>query len=179
MEFMHLVYHLDSKYVLQCLSPVRLVELLGCVDNVVTVVFRCKLECFQVIGLNQLFEILADYLFVHQELILGNVRNFEKHGRNHIDAVKKLKIDVHVIGDLTFHLLLLKFDGLIWNSADTLGQDLSQACCLNNIDEDFVAFFDESETESSEADLSDSSVVQNLAANVLQMNALTDMSLQQ
>lgn len=72
-----------------------------------------------------------------------------------------------MIRDLTFHLLFLEFDGLIWNSADTLGQNLSEASCLNNIYKHFMAFFDEAETESCKTNLSDSSVVQNLAANVL------------
>jgi hypothetical protein len=84
-----------------------------------------------------------------------------------------------VIRNLTFHLLLLEFDGLIRNSANTLGQDLSQTSCLNNIYKDFVAFLDESEAESSETNLSDSPVVQDLAANILEVNALPDMRLQQ
>jgi hypothetical protein len=49
-----------------------------------------------------------------------------------------------VIGDLTFHLLFLEFDGLVWNSADTLGKNLSETSSLNNINENFMAFFDES-----------------------------------
>lgn len=66
---------------------------------------------------------------------------------------------MHVIRDLTFHLLFLKFDGLVWNSADTLGKNLSEASSLNNIYENFMAFFDKSETESSKTYLSDSPIV--------------------
>ena len=84
-----------------------------------------------------------------------------------------------MIRNLTLHLFFLEFDGLIRNSANTLGQDFSQTSCLNNIYENFVAFFDESEAESSETNLSDSPVVQDLAANILEVNALPDMSLQQ
>ena len=66
---------------------------------------------------------------------------------------------MHVIRDLTFHLLFLEFDGLVWNSADTLGKNLSEASSLNNIYENFMAFFDKSETESSKTYLSDSPIV--------------------
>ena len=179
MELVHLVDHFNRKYVLECLFPVGLVELLGCVYNIVTIVFGSKLECLQVIGLNQLLEILADHLFVNQELILGNVRDFEKHSGDHIDAIKKLEVDMHVIGYLALHFFFLEFDGLVWNSTDTLCKDLSKTGCLYNIHKHFVAFFNESKAECSKSDLSNSSVVEDLAANVLKVNALADVSLEQ
>lgn len=52
MELMHLINHLDSKYVVKCLLPVRLVKLLGSINNIITVVLWSKLECFLVIGFN-------------------------------------------------------------------------------------------------------------------------------
>jgi len=86
---------------------------------------------------------------------------------------------VHVVGDLAFHLLLLELDGLVRNSADALRQDLSKSGGLHNIDEYLMALFNESQAESSEANLSDSSVVENLTSDVLQVNALTDVGLEE
>lgn len=64
---------------LKSLLPVGLVKLLGCVDNLVSVVLGGELECLSIVLLNEGLEVLANDLLVYKVLVLGNVGNFEQH----------------------------------------------------------------------------------------------------
>ena len=64
---------------LKSLLPVGFVKLLGCVDNLVSVVLGGELECLSIVLLNEGLEVLANDLLVYKVLVLGNVGNFEQH----------------------------------------------------------------------------------------------------
>ncbi len=147
--------------------PVGFVQLLRCVDDVVSVVLRGKLEGLCVIDFNKLLEAFADHSLVYCELILSNVGDLKEHGCDHVDALEELKVYVHVIRDLSSLLLLLKFNRFIRLSADSLSENLPETRCRLYLREYLVALFDQPESECSHADLSDSAVVQDLIPDVL------------
>jgi hypothetical protein len=148
--------------VIKGLFPVRFVQLFGCVDNVVTIVFGGQLESLSIILLNEFLKALADYSLINQELILSDVRNFKEHSCNHVDTFKKLKIDVHVIGHLAFDLFLLELNRLVRLSADALGKDFSKTRSTLNVYQYVMAILNHAQSECSNTNLCHSSVVKNL-----------------
>jgi hypothetical protein len=80
---------------------------------------------------------------------------------------------------LTLKLFLLQLNRLISLSTYPLGKDFFKPLGLNNVYQDVMALLDEAEAESSETNLGNSAVVEDLATNVLQMDAVSNMSLQQ
>ena len=75
LELVHLREQSDCEDVLEGLLPVALVELFGCVDNVVSVVLGGELEGLRVVLLDQLLEGARDDTLVYQVLILSDVRD--------------------------------------------------------------------------------------------------------
>ena len=65
---------------------------------------------------------------------------------------------------LFFDLLLSCF---LVMSVDTLGQKLSEARALEDLNKDFVRLFDHAQTEAGHTDLCNGSVVEDLVVNVL------------
>jgi hypothetical protein len=162
---------------LKGLFPVGFVQLLGGVDDVVTVVFRGKLESFGVILLNQLLEVLAYDLLVNEELVLSNVGNLKEHSCKHIYALEKLEVNVHVEWNLTLNLFLFKLNRLIWLSADALSKDLSKSRSTLNVNKDIMAFLNHAKAESCDADLGHSAIVKDLGTDILKVNAFANVSL--
>jgi hypothetical protein len=162
---------------LKGLFPVRFVQLLGGVDDVVTVVFRGQLESFGVILLNQLLEVLAYDLLVYKELVLSNVGNLKEHSCEHIYALEKLEVNVHVEWNLTLNLFLFKLNRLVWLSADALSKDLSKSRSTLYVNKDIMAVLNHAKAESCNADLGHSAIVENLGPNILKVNAFTYVSL--
>jgi hypothetical protein len=162
---------------LKGLFPVRFVQLLGGVDDVVTVVFRGQLESFRVILLNQLLEVLAYDLLVYKELVLSNVGNLKEHSCEHIYALEKLEVNVHVEWNLTLNLFLFKLNRLVWLSADALSKDLSKSRSTLYVNKDIMAVLNHAKAESCNADLGHSAIVENLGPNILKVNAFTYVSL--
>ena len=162
---------------LEGLFPVGFVQLLGGVDDVVTVVFWGQLESLGVILLNKLLEVLAYDLLVNKELVLSNVGDLKEHSCDHIDALEKLEVNVHVEWNLTLNLFLFKLNRLVWLSADALSKDLSQSGSTLNVHKDIMTVLNQAKAESCDADLGHSAIVQNLRADILKMDAFTHVSL--
>jgi len=80
---------------------------------------------------------------------------------------------------LALKLFLLQLNRLISLSTYPLGKDFFKSLGLNNLYQDVMALLDEAEAESSETNLGNGTVVEDLATNVLQMDAVSNMSLQQ
>ena len=80
---------------------------------------------------------------------------------------------------LALKLLLLQLNRLISLSTYPLSKDFFKSLGLNNVYQDVMALLDEAEAESSETNLGNGTVVEDLATNVLQMDAVSNMSLQQ
>lgn len=72
---------------LHCLLPIGFIQLLSSKDYVIPVVFRSKVVSFLIILFYQLFEIPTYDLFVDRVLVFSNVRNFQKHCRDHVNAI--------------------------------------------------------------------------------------------
>ncbi len=86
---------------------------------------------------------------------------------------------MHVIRNLSSLLLLFQFNGFIRLSADPLSKDFSQTGCRLNINENLVAFLDQSQAECGHSDLRHCTVIQDLVADILQVNAVTNVCLEQ
>jgi hypothetical protein len=50
---------------------------------------------------------------------------------------------MHVVWDLTFHFLLFKLNGLVWDTTDALSENFSKSCGLNDVNKNLVALFNE------------------------------------
>jgi hypothetical protein len=83
-----------------------------------------------------------------------------------------------VIWDLSLEFLFLLLDWLVNLSADALSEDFSESECLHNVNKDVMAFFNETKLESRETNLSDGTIVEDLASNVLQVNAVSYVGLE-
>jgi len=62
---------------IKSLFPIRLVQLLSSIYNIVTIVLWGKLKCLSIVHFNKLFEVPAYHLFVNKELVLSNIRDFK------------------------------------------------------------------------------------------------------
>jgi hypothetical protein len=135
------------------------------------------LESFRVILLNQLLEILAHDLLVYKELVLSNVGNLKEHSCEHIYALEKLEVNVHVEWNLTLNLFFFKLNRLVWLSADALSKDLSKSWSTLNVNKDVMTVLNHAKAESCDADLGHSAIVKNLGTDILKVNAFTNVSL--
>ena len=80
-------------------------------------------------------------------------------------------------GNLSLLFLSFYFNSLIWHSADTLCKDFSELGSLAYLNQDIVTFLNQTEAEGRHTNLSNGSVVQDLTADVLHVNNLTNMGL--
>lgn len=148
-------------------APITLVQRASSKNDRVSVLLCSQVEGTLVIVLNQPLKVAADHGLVHRELVLGIVRNLEKHGAHKIAAVKYLKVDLHVERHLTFRLFLLELLGFVLVAGVALTEELLVlGIVLADVYEEVVGFVDATETEGSKASLGQGSVVHDLVINV-------------
>ena len=88
---------------------------------------------------------------------------------------KDVKIDLHMMWQLSTLLLNFEFLRLVLLSTETLCKEFLVSGVLVNLDEDLMRLIDVTKSEGGHTSLSQSSVVQNLVIDWLDSNHLTHM----
>lgn len=162
------VPNLDGNNQVPSFLPLASLQGLARLDNVVTSVLRRTHEGLSVGHIQQSLEGLAS----HSPSLLLSVnaskqRDLNKHARSEVRSFEKLNVEVHVEGQKSslFEEFLLgrKLDVV---PLHTLGKQLLLSHGREHLGQNSLAFGDKAESESSETELHNRTVVKNLSSDV-------------
>ena len=178
MEFFHSFEDFDLTDVIESLSPLTLMKVASGKNNMVSAVLSNELHSLHVILLDELSEIPAYDHFRNIELIFADVWHLQKQRCCHIHAVNDFQIDLQMRWNeslLLFVFFLASLLLLLSEVAGSLCKTFFEFWTLAYINEDLVAFVEETKSEGAQTDLDDCSVINDLDSGWLICNCLTEV----
>lgn len=144
----------------------------------VSAILSDELHSFHVILLNEFSEVPAYDRLGNVEFIFADVWNLKKQRGCHVYTVDNFQIDLQMRWNeslLLFVFFLASFFLQLSEVAGSLGETLFEFWTLAYINEDLVAFVEETKSEGAQTDLDDCSVINDLDSGWLICNCLTEV----
>jgi len=135
------------------------------------------MECFLVIALNKILELLRDDLFLHWVHMLSDVGNLNQQSTCKINGFQSLQINMHMEGNLTSEFFNFEFDRFLLKLHSSLSEQLTVSHMLADIYKTIMSLLDSTATEEGKTNLSNGSVVNDLIVNSLETDNSLDVSL--
>lgn len=174
----HQTPNLDILDEISALLPFTILQSLARLHDMIPSALRRTSEDLPIRKVHQPTEGFRDSLAL---LLLGvdasQQRNLDQHARNKESSFEQLRVDMHVERKLSlaFSLLLFCRQYLVSLLVNTLSEKFLDPLCSEDILEGLLRLLDETTPESTQAELYDCPVVEDLGGDVGRMDGLLEM----